>query len=322
MNSERTMLAIEYDEFGEPEVLSLRQIPMPKVRRNELLIEVVAAALNPKDLLVRKGKFKMLSGSKFPKGQGYDFAGTIANPGNQTYLPAGTPVYGTVNGMSGRTMAQFLAVKPEEVAKMPANLDFDAAAGLSLVGQTALQALRDLGRTSPGSRVCINGASGGVGTVAIQIAKILGAQVTAVCSASNFDLCHKLGADHLIDYQAQDIRQSGQEFDIFFDVFGNYSLPAIKPLLPPRGMYITTVPKPANLTQQMLTVFAARKAKLVVVKSNREDLNWLRTKTEEGQLTPVVDRVYGPEQIVDANAYLETKRAKGKVIIRIKDLQK
>ena len=313
------MLAVEYDRFGDPQVLRSRTVPSPELRNNELLVEVIAAALNPKDLLVRKGKFKLLSGRKFPKGQGYDFAGLVTNPGSQSNLRQGAKVFGSINGMNGRTIAEYLAVKPEEVAIMPANLDFIGAAAMSLVSQTALQALRDLGRTGPETRLIINGASGGVGTVAIQIAKVLGAEVTAVCSAGNFDLCKKLGADHLVDYRTQDLLQLDRKFDIFFDVFGNYTLPMIKHLLPPRSTYISTVPKPANLTQQMLTVFAARKAKVVVIRSNRKDLDWLRNKVEEGLIVPVVDKIFKLSQIVEANTYLETKRAKGKVVITFKE---
>lgn len=307
-----------FTQYGTPDVIRIVTTDPPRLKPGQVLVRVIAAGLNPKDVLIRKGKFRRLTGQRFPQGIGYDFAGTIADPNGSTYA-IGDRVFGMVNGLYGRCVAEYVAVRTEELYRMPDHLDFPAAAGLPLAGQTALQAIRDLGRLQPGQEICINGASGGVGTLAIQIAKVLGGRVTAVSSYRNEEWCRSLGADVTLAYDRTELRDTPQRFDVFFDVFGNYRYRQVAPLLKGRGRYITTVPKAAILREQLQNWFRCKKAKLVIVQSKTPDIRWLADRVAAGQIRPVVDRVYPLEEIRDAQRYIETKRARGKVVLRIVD---
>ncbi len=311
------MKAAMVTRYGDTDVLKIQEIEKPKLKKREVLIEVKAAALNPKDILIRKGKFKMATGNRFPKGIGYDLAGIVAESNGSYLFKKGDKLFGMINGWKGRAVAEFANVSEKELFRLPQNCSFEDAAGIPLAGQTALQAIRDLGKLKSGQLICINGASGGVGTLAIQIAKSLGGVVTAVTSFRNKDLCLSLGADGVIDYTKEDILNSTKRFDVFFDVFGNYSFPKVAHLLNKKGSYVSTVPSPKIIVQQIRNPFRSKKAKLVVVKSNIADLKWLCKKIEEGAIKPVTDKTFNLEDIQEAQKYIETKRAKGKVIIKI-----
>ena len=227
------MKAVVFDAFGPADVLRVADIDRPSPGEGEVLVRVRAAAVNPKDTFVRKGRFAALTGSQFPMRSGFDFAGEVAGGGEASAFEKGMPVFGMLDGWHGGTCAQYIAVKPHQLSRKPANLSFEEAAALPLVSLTALQALRDEGRIEHGFRVCVNGAAGGVGSMAVQIAKRYGAAVTAVGSAANHAMLEALGADRCIDYHKEDIVQGGQRFDIFFDVFGNRLFDNVKPILTP-----------------------------------------------------------------------------------------
>lgn len=311
------MKAVQFDHYGPPEVLVWRETAQPVCGTDELLVRVSAAGVNPKDCLVRKGKFRWFSGRRFPLGMGHDFAGEVEAVGPRvTGFKTGDPVYGMTNGWKGRTYAEYVAVRASETALKPPALEFIEAAAVPLAAQTALQALRDMGGVSPGQRVLINGASGGVGTFAVQIARIMGAHVTAVCSGRNASMVIDLGAQQVIDYTREDIRKHDAPVDVFFDVFGNRRFPAIRPMLSPRGCFISTVPGGPILKWALLSrISGGPRAHLVVVKSCTDDLQTLSTWIEERRLTPVVDRVFAMEEVRKAHAYIETRRARGKVIL-------
>ncbi|MGB0840493.1 MAG: NAD(P)-dependent alcohol dehydrogenase [Chitinophagales bacterium] len=302
--------------FGDLDKISIVEVEIPVLGNNEVLVKVTAAGLNPKDIMVRKGKFKRLSGSTFPQNIGYDFAGTIENP-NKSDFKKGTPVFGMLNGWRGGCCAEYVNVKLDEFYEMPENVSFEAAAGISLAGQTALQAIRNLGQLKEGAQILINGASGGVGTLAIQIAKELGGVVTTVSSSKNLNLCQSFGADDTVSYQEVNIPDLEVRFDVFFDVFGNYSYKKISHLLTPTGRYVTTVPKPAIFREQFFNLFRRKKAKMVIVKSNKKDLAWFHEKMKQDKVKPVVDKVFTLAEIKEAQAYISSKRAKGKVILKI-----
>ncbi|MEM6380897.1 MAG: NAD(P)-dependent alcohol dehydrogenase, partial [Bacteroidota bacterium] len=287
-------------------------IPEPNI--NEVLVKVEAVGLNPKDILIRKGKFQRLSGKVFPQTIGFEFSGTVEASQHPNY-PISSEVFGMINGWKGRCCAEFLAIPINELAKAPTNFKHETLAGIPLAGQTALQAIRDLGQLKPEQNICINGGSGGVGTIAIQIAKALGGKVVSISSKKNTDFCLELGADQTIAYDEVDILKINQTFDVFFDVFGNYSFKKTAPLLNKGGRYITTVPKPEIIKEQALNLFRKKQAKMIVVKSKSEDIQWLARQIMEGNIRPIVDRVYPLEQMKVAQSYIETKRAKGKVII-------
>ncbi len=304
------------ERYGTVEVIKLIDAPVPKISSNQVLVKVVAAALNPKDILVRKGKFKRFTGKKFPQSIGFDFSGTIEDPGTSSY-EKGEQVFGMLNGWQGRCCAEFVNIDAKELYKMPDNLSFEAAAGVPLVGQTALQAIRDIGQLKSGQKICINGGSGGVGTIAIQIARALGGIVTSVSSSKNLEFCRSLGAHYSLAYSETPILDSKDRFDVFFDVFGNYSFKETAHLLTDQGKYITTVPKPDIFKELIWNFWRKKKAKLVVVKSKRADLNWLHDQLEEEKIKPVVDKVYPLSDIKAAQEYIESKRAKGKIILQL-----
>ncbi|NRB53180.1 MAG: NAD(P)-dependent alcohol dehydrogenase [Saprospiraceae bacterium] len=304
------------EQYGDVDQIKIIETERPTVSNGEVLVKVKAAGLNPKDILVRKGKFKRFTGSKFPQGIGYDFSGIIEDPMNSTFQK-GERVFGMVNGWRGRCCAEYVDVKAKELYQMPDNLSFEAAAGIPLAGQTALQAIRDQGKIRNGSQILINGASGGVGTLAIQIAKELGGEVTTVSSSKNLELCSSFGADHTISYQDTNLLELSTAYDIFFDVFGNYSFRKVEGLLKKNGIYITTVPKADIIKEQFSNLFRSKKARLVVVRSNERDMRWFSQKIGAGKIQPVVDEVFDLSDIQAAQKRIESKRAKGKVIIKM-----
>jgi NADPH:quinone reductase-like Zn-dependent oxidoreductase len=317
--AESAMKAVQFDRYGPPAVLACREVAKPACGLRELLVEVHAAGVNPKDCLVRKGKFRWFTGRRFPLGLGHDFAGRVAVVGRRARgFQVGDAVFGMTNGWQGRTYAAYAVVQPSETALKPSNLTFEQAAAVPLAAQTALQALRDIGGLAPGQRVMINGASGGVGTFAVQIARLLGAQVVAICSGRNAALVRGLGAERVIDYHREDFREDGEPLDIFFDVFGNQRFPDIRPLLTPQGRYIATVPGVAALKWALASrIRPGPRASLVVVKSRAGDLERLAAWIADGQLRAVVDRTFPLTAAEAAHAYIETKRARGKVVLQV-----
>ncbi len=277
-----------------------------------------AAALNPKDVLVRVGKFSLLSGRRFPKRVGFDWAGEVAAVGQGvTDVPVGSAYYGMLGGFQGGACAEYLIARPDQSATKPATLDFEHAAAIPLAASTALQGLRDLGRVQGGMRVLINGASGGVGVFAVQLAKILGAHVTATSSAANLELCRRLGADVALDYRAADPLSGVDRYDVLFDVFGNRSYRDARRVLAHRGVYVTTVPKARVLLDAARTLLAWPRARLVAVRPRSRDLAFLAECATQGRLTPIVEHVFPLERIAEAEEQVATKHTRGKVIVRV-----
>ncbi len=289
------MKAIELHRYGPPEVLCYDTVTLPKLRADEVLVKIAATSVNPKDCLIRRGKFRLLSGYRFPLRLGNDLAGNVVDRGRSVRdLSLGQPVFGMTNRMVGRAYADYVAIRASEVAPAPATISLVEAGALPLVSQTALQALRDLGAITQGSQVCINGASGGVGTVAIQIAKAYGAQVTAMCSSRNEALCRQLGADQVVPYDERDVLAGATSFDIYF---------------------VSTVPSPASAWAALRTRWSKQRARVVVVRSRRHDLATIAGLVEKGQLTPVIDQTLPLSEAAQAHAYVQTKRARGKVLL-------
>lgn len=300
--------------FGKTDKLGFREVATPQASSNEVLVKVVAASVNPKDTFIRKGRYKMLTGSKFPMGVGFDYSGVVEESNNAKYKK-GDHVFGMINGWKGTTFAEYVVVKKEEITLAPSNVSLENSAAVPLAAQTALQALRDLGKINPGFRICINGASGGVGMFAIQIAKAFDCEVTTLSSPANFGFCQSLGADVTFDYNNKDFFNAKNSFDVFFDVFGNRSFNEVKHLLGKQGIYISTVPSIGLLANQIKTLVSAKKARIVIVKSTNEKLSWLKQNIENGKIKPVIDRVFSFDQVKEAQQKVETKRTKGKVIV-------
>jgi NADPH:quinone reductase-like Zn-dependent oxidoreductase len=311
------MRAVVIDRYGGPEVLRQATVPRPVPTRGQVLVRTRFVGVNPKDVIVRKGKFKVATGKKFPLIVGHDIAGEVVEVGAGADLAEGDRVFGMINDFAGRAYAQFAAVDAQQLAKVPSSIELRIAAAVPLAAQTALQALRDDARIEAGQRVLINGASGGVGVFAVQIAKILGADVTAVCSQRNTDLVTELGADRVIDYTQTELVELDATFDAIFDVFGNYSFGKLKHLLEPRGTYVQTIPSGRILRDVARTLLRRKRAKLVLVKSRRDQLDWLRQQIDTGSLRVVVDRSFSLEDAAEAHRYIETKRARGKVVLEL-----
>ena len=313
------MKAAVYDRYGPIEVLELRERPTPVAGRGQVLVQVAAAAVNPKDALTRMGKFALISGRRFPLIPGNDFAGIIAGLGSGVSGHAiGDEVYGMCNRFVGACCAEYVAVPVNELALKPRSLSFVEAASLPLAAMTALQALRDRGQVGSGSEVCIHGASGGVGTLAVQIAKALGARVTALCGAASADFVCELGADEVFDYHTTPPTAIDRSFDCFFDVFGNQSYAAIKPRLRWRGVYVTTVPKQRNFIDYGRTLLSPlQRARIVAVRSRRADLETLTRWVAEGRLHPTVAMVLPLDDIRRAHEMIETRRTHGKIVLQI-----
>lgn len=313
------MRAVAYHRFGEPDVLAVEDLPAPRPEPGEVTVRVHAAGLNPKDVLVRKGKFERMSGRGFPRIPGYDFAGVVEAAPSDSDLRPGDEVYGMVQSWRGGTCAEVVCLPADELAPKPTTLSMNEAAGAPLAALTALQALRDELQLQAGDRILINGASGGVGSFAVQIARLLGARVVAVCSERNVERMKALGAHEVVDYGAVDPLTTGP-YDLVFDVFGNRPYLQSRRALRKAGRYCTTVPRPSAIVAEALgRLRLQRRLRLVIVQSRRRDLEVLTDWFERGHLSSPIDRVLPMHAAAEAHAYIETKRAQGKVILHIAD---
>lgn len=312
------MKAVVIRRYGSPEVLQYEDVEQPKIKPEQLLVKVHASSVNPIDWKIRKGMLSLLTGNKFPMILGFDLAGEVIAVGSQvTRFQPGDSIYGST-GFPGGAYAEFAAVSENLVAPKPTNLTYEEAAVVPLAALTALQALRDQGNIQTGQAVLVNGAAGGVGIFAVQIAKALGTQVTGVCSTKNLDFVKSLGADHLIDYTRQDFTEGIAQYDIVFDVVGKRSLSTSKRVLKPNGIYITTLPTPEIFVQGILTAFIpGQKAKFIIERPNTQDLVYLKDLIEAGKIQVVIDRTYPLAELAAAHTYSETERAVGKIAIAV-----
>jgi len=313
------MKAVVFDSYGGAEVLRIAEIESPVIGEDKILVRVRAAAVNPKDVFIRKGRFAQWTGDAFPMQTGFDFAGeAVAVGSNAGGIQKGEPVFGMLDGWAGRTCAEFIAVTPDQLSRKPENMSFEAAAALPLASLTALQALRDEAGIADGARVCINGASGGVGSMAVQIAGILGGSVTAISRAENHAFLKTLGANECIDYRLTDITTGRGTFDIFFDVFGNRLFETLHSVLAPQGTWVSTVLKPEVMAAVERTKDSpGQKARLVIVRADKDDLALVCRWAESGRITPVIHHIYPLEEIGAAHRQQETKHTRGKLIITI-----
>jgi len=325
----RPMQAIVRCDYGTAEVLRLAQVETPVPGDDEILVKVHVAAVNPLDWHEMRGTpyvMRLGTGLRRPKEirLGVDFAGTVAATGSKvTRFKAGDAVFG---GRSG-ALAEYLLVRQDRaVAAKPPNVSFEQAAGAGVAAITALQGLRDAGRLQPGDHVLINGASGGVGTFAVQIAKSMGAEVTGVSSAGNHELVRSLGADHVIDYRTQDYAAGEQRYDVILDNVGNRGLSENRRVLEPDGRYVLIGgggpdagnwlgPLARPLQALLLSPFVSQDMGMFLARFNSEDMQRLAELMRSGAVTPVIDRSYPLGQTAEAIRYLESGRARGKVVI-------
>jgi len=312
------MRAVFYESYGPIERLQLGDLQPPRPRADELLVRVTRAALNPKDALFRKGRFRIISGSGFPKRCGLDFAGMVAES-RSPHFQKDQRVFGMLDEWTFRrgSLGEYVVCRDIEAAALPDGVSDETGAGAALVGLTALQALRDIGKVQAGTRVLIHGASGGVGTFAIQIAKLLGAEVHTTSSERNFELCRRLGASQTWDYASSALADSSPHYQVIFDVFGNLSFAKVRSWISGRGMLIGTVPGLRRVARDLLTRFASAEERLVIVRPRRADLEQLAAWLAQGRLETVIDSRFPLAQFHDAFRVLESKHARGKIILEV-----
>ena len=319
------MKAVVRNTYGSPDVLEFQEIDKPELTDDGVLVKVRAVSINPADWYGMTGKpyvARLQVGLRKPKSNrlGVDFAGTVEAVGKDiTQLRPGDEVFGARSG----ALAEYVCVRDAVVLK-PANLTFEQAASVALAALTALQGLRDKGKIQPGQKVLINGASGGVGTFAVQIAKVLGAEVTGVCSTRNVDLVRSLGADHVIDYTKEDFTLGDRRYDLMLDNAGSRSWSEIKRVLNPKAtLVIVGAPKgngfigPLShiVKVRLAAIRSSRKVMFFIAKLNGADMMVMRELLESGKVTPVVDQRYEMSEAADAFRYLGEGHARGKIVL-------
>ena len=313
------MKAIVQNRYGGPEALELAEIDRPPLGDRDALVRVHAASIHFGDQMIMRGKpklFRPIYGLGKPRNRvpGLDIAGTVEAVGTGvTRFGPGEEVFGTCTG----ALAEYVGT-PEELEHKPSNLSFEQAAAVPTSGLAALHGIRDAGKVQPGQKVLINGASGGVGTFAVQLAKALGAEVTGVCSTSNVELVRALGADHVIDYTQEDFTQGGPRYDLILDNAGNHSLSALRRALAPTGRLIPNSGSAglrSFITAFVSSPFLRQQGRPYLSVPKLKDLTFLKELIEAGKVTPAIDRTYPLSDAADAFGYLGNGHARGKVVI-------
>jgi NADPH:quinone reductase-like Zn-dependent oxidoreductase len=312
--------AIVMNAYGGPEVLELKEVDKPEVGENDVLVGVHAASLNAGDYFSMRGSpWLARFDVGFPKPKdhilGWDVAGQVEAVGkNVTRLQPGDKVFASCAG----ALAEYACAPEGKVAMAPANLTLEQAAAVPSAAMAALHALRDQANVQPGQKVLINGASGGVGTFSVQIAKALGAEVTGVCSTRNVDMVRSIGADHVIDYTQEDFAQSGQRYDLVLDNVGTRSFADCRRVLTPGGIHLPNTGHGGMgyvFKAYVLSALMRQHARPFLSVPNAEDLDYLKDLVEAGKVMPVIDRTYPLSETPEAIRYLEEEHARGKVVI-------
>lgn len=324
------MKAIVYTNYGPPDVLKLKEVEKPTCREDEILVEVRAASVNPADWHIMRGApflARLANGLLRPKNSrlGADVAGSVEAVGkNVTQFRVGDDVFGEMPLKAMGSFAEYICAHEDILALKPANMTFEQAAAVPLAAFTALQGLRDKGQIQLGQKVLVNGASGGVGTFAVQIAKSFGTEVTGVCSTRNMDMVRSIGADHLIDYTQEDFTRNGQSYDLIFDAVGNRSVSDLRRALSPNGICAVAGFTTLSRLFQVMVLGAwvsrtgSKKIGLMeTAKANKKDLIFIKELLEAGKVVPVIDRTYPISEVPAAIRYLEEGHARGKVVITV-----
>jgi NADPH:quinone reductase-like Zn-dependent oxidoreductase len=313
--------AIRYYRYGPPDVLALEDVDVPAVGAHDVLVRVRAASVNPLDYLFMRGTPYLVRGRAGlfrpkAKGLGADMAGQVQAVGKDvTEFQPGDEVFGSRSG----TFAEFVSIPEDGVLQAkPANLTFEQAAAVGVAAFSALQALRDKGKLQPGHKVLVNGAAGGVGTFAVQIAKALGAEITGVCSTGNVEMVASIGADHVVDYTEHDFTEAGQPYDLLVDTVANRTLSECRRVLTPKGIFVGVGGGPSDLFKMVVfSSVVSQTMTPLLAHQDRDDLVVLREFLEDGEVTPVIDRTYPLNEVPEAIRYLEDGHARGKVVITV-----
>ncbi|MFN2563607.1 MAG: NADP-dependent oxidoreductase [Gemmatimonadaceae bacterium] len=316
-----TMRAVQLDRYGPSEVMEVRTVVVPTPGPDQVLVRVHASGLNPKDALVRSGALRLLTGRTFPRGTGYDFAGEVAGLGQGVGdLEIGDRVWGFLDGYLGGAAAEYVSVPRTWLARMPERLGWVESAALPLVASTALQALRDVARLGAGERLLIKGASGGVGSAAVQVGKARGAYVTALASGAGLDHCHALGADVLVDYRRTAPTSLSQRFDVFFDCIGGSPYREYRRLLRRGGRWVSTIPAAwfypvAPLSRILGPLLGQPILRFVIVRPVRADLEEIARLVDRGLLRMPVTATYRLDEIRAAHDAVAERHGRGKRVL-------
>ena len=320
------MKAIVYTEYGLPDVLQLKEVERPTPKDNEVLIKVHAVSVNASDWEYLRGRplYARLGGLRKPRKRilGSDIAGQVEAVGtNVKQFQLGDEVFGDILDLMGG-FAEYVCAPENKLALKPASMTFEEAAAIPQAAVIALQGIRDKGQVQSGQRVLINGAGGGAGTFAVQLAKLYGAEVTGVDNTGKLDFMRSLGADHVIDYTQEDFTKNGKQYDLILDVVAHRSVFAYKRALRPNGSYFFVGGSVATIFQILLLGpwirrTTGKKIRILAVQPNTEDLNFMKELSEAGKVTPVIDRTYPLSEVPDAIGYVGEGHAKGKVVISV-----
>jgi len=322
MSTPQLMKAVVINAYGSPEAIELKEVAVPTIKEDEVLVRVHAASLNAGDLFALRGSpwlIRLSVGLRRPKNfiLGWDMAGRVEAVGSAvTQFQPGDAVFGAVS----HAFAEYVVATAGKLAPKPANLSFEQAAAVPTAGLTALQGLRDAGKVQPGQKVLINGAAGGVGTFAVQIGKALGAQVTGVCSTRNVEMVRAIGADHVVDYTRADFPRSGQRYDLILDNVGNRAFSDLRRVLRPQGHILPNSGHGGMsyvVKAFLLAPFMRQQDKPLFATVNGQDMVALKDLIEAGKVTPVIDRTYPFEEIPAALGYAAQGHARGKVVITV-----
>jgi NADPH:quinone reductase-like Zn-dependent oxidoreductase len=310
------MKVVIFNRYGDSNELQLLEIKGPHIKSKQVLVKIQAAGINPIDWKIRKGYLDIWAGYRLPKIPGIEAAGEITETGkNAKTFKVGEKVI-VYTGIKGGAYAEYYAAYENQLYYLPVGLNYFEAAATSVAGLTALQTIRDIAYVNSDTSILVNGASGGIGTFAVQIAKIFNGHVTAVCSAGNTELVKKLGADETIDYKKTDLLAEGNKYDAVFDTVGNLKFTDLKNILNKGGVLITTSPDPAYFMRLIYNnLTSSRKLKFVNVKIDPDDMKWLQVEFELGKLKVHIDRVYSLKEAKEAHDYSESGRVRGKIVI-------
>ncbi|MFW5759795.1 MAG: NAD(P)-dependent alcohol dehydrogenase [Cyclobacteriaceae bacterium] len=312
----KAAVLIKYGSADNLEVVDSFEPNASDLKKREVLINVKASSVNPIDYKVRNGRLKWAMSPKFPKIMGSDFSGVILSSQHHLFK-AGEEVYGYITTTKGGAYAEKLIMKGKKIGRKPKNFTHQETAALPMAGITALQALRDIGGIKEGDQVLINGCAGGVGHLAVQIAKYYQASVTGICSTGKIDYAKSLRTDRIIDYKQEDIHDRMQQYRIIFDTVGNLSFQTMKPYLSKKGIFVATNVYPGKVWAMITSIFSARKARIVLANANHDDFQFLSNLSEHGHLKPYIEKEYPLKDIADAQKHLEKGHVQGKIVVNI-----
>ena len=311
------MKAAIINRYGPASELHVAEVPKPEPDTHEVLIRVHATCVNPFETHQRAGDMKGMMSGDFPKILGADVAGVVEALGLLVSdLQVGDRVVATL-GMSGGGYAEYAVTKETNLVKLPDSITFEQAAAMPVAAGTALQGMRDKGHLRPMDRVLINGATGGVGHYAVQLAKIMGAIVTAVCGPDGVAMVHELGADRVINYNEIDFTKEDEKYDLVFDAVGKNSIDKCRNILAETGTYVTTRPSSKGILETVTTLFAKQKSEVIMFSFTQTDMNWMLKFAAEGRLKSVIQHTYKLDELAQAHAESETGHVQGKLVVVI-----